>query len=50
MEAGEECDCGYDDEECENDRCCYPREMKQEDLRLNASAKGCARKAYTECR
>ncbi|KAI5723823.1 hypothetical protein M8J76_011400 [Diaphorina citri] len=49
VEAGEECDCGYDDEECENDRCCYPREMKQEDLRLNASAKGCARKAYTEC-
>lgn len=39
VEAGEECDCGYDKNEC-NDVCCYPRIVDKEDLKLNASAKG----------
>lgn len=48
VEAGEECDCGYDDMEC-NDRCCYPRQLGELDKLKNSSAKGCARRAYTEC-
>lgn len=48
VEAGEECDCGYDKFECA-DNCCYPRIVDKEDLRLNSSAKGCNRKANTQC-
>lgn len=48
VEAGEECDCGYDKNEC-NDMCCYPRIVDKEDLKLNASAKGCHRRANTQC-
>ena len=49
VEAGEECDCGYDEEEC-TDRCCYPRLLTQNDKDRNNSATSCARKANTQCR
>uniref|UniRef100_A0A336LXA8 ADAM10 endopeptidase n=1 Tax=Culicoides sonorensis TaxID=179676 RepID=A0A336LXA8_CULSO len=48
VESGEECDCGFNDEECQ-DTCCYPRIISEHDLSLNASAKGCARRARTQC-
>ncbi|KAL5282018.1 ADAM10 family protein [Megaselia abdita] len=48
VESGEECDCGFNDEEC-NDHCCYPRLITEYDFRMNISAKGCARKANTQC-
>ncbi|XP_014244166.1 disintegrin and metalloproteinase domain-containing protein 10 isoform X2 [Cimex lectularius] len=48
VENGEECDCGYDDLEC-NDKCCYPRILNEIDKRKNSSAKGCSRKANTQC-
>lgn len=48
VEAGEECDCGYDDNEC-HDMCCYPRIVSHEDKKLNNSATGCRRRANTEC-
>ncbi|KAL3277841.1 hypothetical protein HHI36_013182 [Cryptolaemus montrouzieri] len=47
VEAGEECDCGYDENEC-NDKCCYPRTLSTEDKR-NSSAKGCQRRFGTQC-
>jgi len=49
VEDGEECDCGYDDGECD-DKCCYPRQVSDRDRRLNSSARGCARRVQTECR
>ncbi|XP_069703411.1 disintegrin and metalloproteinase domain-containing protein 10 isoform X1 [Periplaneta americana] len=48
VEAGEECDCGYDDDEC-TDRCCYPRLLNENDKLRNSSARSCARKAGTQC-
>jgi hypothetical protein len=48
VEAGEECDCGYDEEEC-TDKCCYPRLLTEKD-KQNSSATSCARKANTQCR
>ncbi|KAJ8947906.1 hypothetical protein NQ314_008530 [Rhamnusium bicolor] len=48
VEAGEECDCGYDDNECQ-DKCCYPRIISMEDKQLNKSASGCRRRTGTEC-
>ncbi|XP_063229984.1 disintegrin and metalloproteinase domain-containing protein 10 [Bacillus rossius redtenbacheri] len=48
VEAGEECDCGYDDKEC-RDVCCYPRIVTDQDKYHNGSARGCARRANTEC-
>lgn len=48
VEAGEECDCGYDDNECHDD-CCYPRIVSFEDKKLNTSAKGCQRRVNTQC-
>ncbi|XP_076250266.1 zinc-dependent metalloprotease kuz isoform X2 [Rhynchophorus ferrugineus] len=48
VEAGEECDCGYDDNECQ-DKCCYPRVVSNEDKQRNGSAMGCRRRAGTEC-
>lgn len=49
VEAGEECDCGYDYVEC-TDKCCYPRQVSEYDKRQNESAKGCSRRAGTQCR
>lgn len=49
VEAGEECDCGYDDDEC-IDKCCYPRLLGEKDKLMNESARGCARRKGTECR
>ncbi|XP_028025856.1 disintegrin and metalloproteinase domain-containing protein 10 [Bombyx mandarina] len=48
VEHGEECDCGYDDIEC-TDRCCYPRQVGAYDRERNVTAKGCTRRADTEC-
>ncbi|KAK0168219.1 hypothetical protein PV327_002044 [Microctonus hyperodae] len=48
VEAGEECDCGYDYIEC-TDKCCYPRQVSEYDKRQNESAKGCSRRAGTQC-
>lgn len=49
VEAGEECDCGYDNHEC-TDICCYPRIIDPEDKLQNKSAKGCQRRKDTQCR
>lgn len=49
VEAGEECDCGYDDDECV-DKCCYPRQVSELDKIKNETAKGCSRKIGTQCR
>jgi disintegrin and metalloproteinase domain-containing protein 10 len=43
VEDGEECDCGYDDEECE-EKCCYPRVVSEPDRALNPAAQGCKRR------
>lgn len=48
VESGEECDCGFNDEEC-MDKCCYPRQINEYDLSLNATAKGCTRRKGTQC-
>jgi disintegrin and metalloproteinase domain-containing protein 10 len=48
VEAGEECDCGYDDNECQ-DKCCYPRLLSNQDRQDNTSAKGCQRRSGTQC-
>ncbi|KAL1505705.1 hypothetical protein ABEB36_005210 [Hypothenemus hampei] len=48
VEAGEECDCGYDDNECQ-DKCCYPRILSFEDKQNNDTAVGCTRRYATEC-
>ena len=49
VEEGEECDCGYSDEDCE-ETCCYPRLVSEVDLVHNSSAKMCSRRAGTQCR
>ncbi|XP_034475138.1 LOW QUALITY PROTEIN: disintegrin and metalloproteinase domain-containing protein 10 [Drosophila innubila] len=48
VESGEECDCGFNEEECK-DKCCYPRLISEYDQSLNSSAKGCKRRAKTQC-
>lgn len=48
VEQGEECDCGFNEEECK-DKCCYPRLISEYDLSLNSSARGCTRRAKTQC-
>ncbi|XP_008561209.1 disintegrin and metalloproteinase domain-containing protein 10 [Microplitis demolitor] len=48
VEAGEECDCGYDYVEC-TDKCCYPRQVSDYDKSQNETAKGCSRRIGTQC-
>lgn len=48
VEAGEECDCGYDDKECK-DQCCYPRIINTRDKEQNRTSAGCRRRYGTEC-
>ncbi|XP_050312944.1 disintegrin and metalloproteinase domain-containing protein 10 isoform X2 [Anthonomus grandis grandis] len=48
VEAGEECDCGYDDNEC-RDKCCYPRYISAEDRLNNPNAVGCRRRDGAQC-
>lgn len=48
VEDGEECDCGYDDDEC-TDKCCYPRQLSPKDKMMNSTAKGCSRRQNTQC-
>lgn len=48
VEEGEECDCGYDDEECE-EKCCYPLKISQNDKMQNSSARECRRRKNTQC-
>ncbi|KAI8424135.1 hypothetical protein MSG28_002731 [Choristoneura fumiferana] len=48
VEAGEQCDCGYDENECK-DRCCYPRVISDSERGVNLTAKGCTRRAMTQC-
>lgn len=48
VESGEECDCGFNEDECK-DKCCYPRIISEYDMSLNSSATGCTRRARTQC-
>ncbi|XP_037957354.1 disintegrin and metalloproteinase domain-containing protein 10 homolog isoform X2 [Teleopsis dalmanni] len=48
VESGEECDCGFNEEECK-DKCCYPRVISEYDFSLNSSATQCTRRAKTQC-
>lgn len=48
MEAGEECDCGFNEDEC-SDHCCYPRVITEVDKMKNNSAQGCHRRKNTQC-
>ena len=47
VEPGEECDCGYDETECE-EQCCYPRKSKGLSDQENKERR-CKRKENTEC-
>lgn len=47
VEAGEECDCGYDDAEC-TDKCCHPRQSESD--KKNKTGNGCKRKPFAKCR
>ncbi|XP_049820220.1 disintegrin and metalloproteinase domain-containing protein 10 isoform X2 [Aethina tumida] len=48
VEDGEECDCGYDEIECQ-DKCCYPRVISEEEKLRNSSASSCSRRKGTAC-
>ncbi|UYV71774.1 ADAM10 [Cordylochernes scorpioides] len=45
VEAGEECDCGYDDREC-TEVCCYPKESKFE---VDFASKSCKLRQGKQC-
>lgn len=48
VEIGEECDCGFNSDEC-TDKCCYPRLISDYDKNVNESARGCSRRVHTQC-
>jgi len=48
VEDGEECDCGYNYEEC-MEKCCYPRQVTEKDRLENPNAQGCRRKPGYRC-
>lgn len=48
VEEGEECDCGFAYEECE-EKCCYPRQVSTKDRLENPDAAGCKRKPAARC-
>ncbi|XP_050685900.1 disintegrin and metalloproteinase domain-containing protein 10-like isoform X3 [Eriocheir sinensis] len=48
VEEGEECDCGYDIDECK-DECCYPLKIPNSLRLANASAKECTRRGNAVC-
>lgn len=47
VEYGEECDCGFDDEDC-TDTCCYPANITPY-VMINPDAKPCTLKPGSEC-
>nr|CAG4651655.1 EOG090X02I4 [Triops cancriformis] len=48
VEETEECDCGYDDAECQ-ESCCYPRVVSDDDRRQDPNAQGCKRRPGKQC-
>ncbi|KAB7502289.1 Disintegrin and metalloproteinase domain-containing protein 10 [Armadillidium nasatum] len=47
VEQGEECDCGYDDKDCD-EICCYPKLISKADKARDPNAKPCTRR-NTQC-
>ncbi|XP_076366430.1 disintegrin and metalloproteinase domain-containing protein 10-like isoform X2 [Tachypleus tridentatus] len=47
VEEGEECDCGWDINECK-EMCCYPKEVEPY-KKIDARAKPCTRRPNTQC-
>ncbi len=48
VEPGEQCDCGYDQESC-NDFCCYPANIDATQRYWNSTAKYCSRNERSAC-
>ncbi|XP_045108182.1 disintegrin and metalloproteinase domain-containing protein 10-like [Portunus trituberculatus] len=48
VEEGEECDCGYDIQECQ-EKCCYPLKIPDTLRHANSSAKACMRRKNAVC-
>ena len=48
VEDGEECDCGYNYEEC-LEKCCYPRQLSETDKMQDPNAASCKRKPRARC-